>query len=110
MSKTIQDYIDKHPDKFVSWWNEDHNERGLDYWVECKHPYFDPMTEVMCIHEDTVKETLVAMRRVVKGRHNGYSWEAINKDATCNQTEHEKQSCERFKFHVNGCNFCKNKR
>lgn len=78
MSKSIQDYIDKHPDKFVEWWNEDHNERGLDYWVVCKEPYFNPLTETSTIHEDTVKETLIAMRSVIKGKHNGYSWEPVD--------------------------------
>lgn len=74
MSKAIRDYIAKHPDKFLRMWNEDHNERGLDYWVECKAPYFDPLTEVPTIHEDTVKDTLAAMRRVVPGEFNGYCW------------------------------------
>lgn len=78
MSKTIQDYMNKHPEKFESWHNEDNNARGLDYWVYCKEPYFDPMTETSTIHEDTVKETLQAMRRVIEGRHNGYSWEALD--------------------------------
>lgn len=80
MSKTIQAYIDKHQDKFGDWWNEDHNERGLDYWVECKEPYFNPSTECCTIHEDTVKETLAAMRSVIKGKHNGYSWEPLDAD------------------------------
>ena len=78
MSKTIQTYIDNHPDKFECWHNEDHNERGLDYWVYCREPYFCPSTETTCIHEDTVKETLAQMRTVVKGKHNGYNWERIS--------------------------------
>jgi len=77
MSKTIQKYMDANKDKFDSWHSEDHNARGLDYWVYCKEPYFSPMTETSTIHEDTVKETLAAMRTVVKGRHNGYSWEEV---------------------------------
>ncbi len=77
MSKTIQDYIDKHPEKFESWHSEDHNERGLDYWVYCREPYFSPDMETQTIHEDTVKETLVYMRAVIKGKFNGYSWEPL---------------------------------
>jgi len=74
MSKTIQDYIDNNPDKFESWHSENHNERGLDYWVYCKEPYFYPSKEGQIIHEDTVKETMQAMRQVEKGWFDGYSW------------------------------------
>ena len=75
MSKTIQAYIDKHPEKFESWHNEDHNERGLDYWVYCRDPYFSPDMETQTIHEDTVKLALEYMRRVIPGKYNGYCWE-----------------------------------
>lgn len=75
MSKMIQKYIDKHPDKFIEWWNEDHNERGLDYWIVCREPYFWPQRETSTIHVDTVQEALEAMRTVVKGKYNGYCWE-----------------------------------
>ena len=75
MSKQIQAYIEKHPEKFDSWHTEDHNERGLDYWVYCKAPYFSPESECGTIHEDTVKETLARMRGVIKGEFNGYNWE-----------------------------------
>lgn len=77
MSKLIQNYIDSHPDKFESWHTENNNDRGLDYWVYCKDPYFNPDSETQTIHEDTVKETLAAMRRVIKGRFNGYCWELL---------------------------------
>ena len=75
MSKQIRAMIAKYPEKFAEYWNEDHNERGLDYWVECREPYFCLDTETPTIHEDTVKDTLAAMRRVVKGKFNGYCWE-----------------------------------
>ena len=75
MSKTIEKYIRANPDKFIRYWNEDNNERGLDYWVECREPYFCPYTETPTIHEDTVKDTLAAMRAVVRGKFNGYCWE-----------------------------------
>ena len=78
MSKTIEDYIKKHPDKFDSWHTEDNNERGLDYWVYCKDPYFYPSSETQTIHENTVKETIQAMRCVIKGTYNGYCWDEIN--------------------------------
>ena len=74
MSRTIQAYIDKHPEKFEEWHSEAHNERGLDYWVWCREPYFDPDYGMRGIHEDTVKDTLRAMRRVIKGRSNGHEW------------------------------------
>lgn len=78
MSKTIRAYIDKHPDKFESEISiEANNERGCDYWVYCKAPWFNPDLETQTIHEDTVKETLAAMRRVIKGKHNGYCWEPL---------------------------------
>jgi len=80
MSKTIQDYMDKHPDKFEEWYTEDNNDRGCDYWVHCREPYFYPSTETSTIHEDTVKETLYAMRHVVKGFHNGYAWQEFPKE------------------------------
>ena len=76
MSKTLNDYIAKHPEKFESWHSEDHNERGLDYWVYCRLPYFCPNEECGTIHVDTVKEALAAMRTVIKGKFNGYGWEA----------------------------------
>ncbi len=75
MSKTIQNYIDRHPGKFESWHSEDNNPRGLDYWVYCREPYFCPSTETSTIHENTVQETIAAMRTVIKGKNNGYSWE-----------------------------------
>ena len=78
MSKTIQAYIDKHPDKFESWHSEGNNERGLDYWVYCKDPYFNPDLEGQTIHEDTVAETLKVMRRVIKGRRDDWHWVANN--------------------------------
>ena len=68
--------VDENPDKFLRYWNEDHNERNLDYWVECKEPYFDPLTECAVIHKHTVKDTLAAIRGVIKGKYNGYCWEA----------------------------------
>ena len=76
MSKTIDNYVKSHPDRLESWHNEDHNERGLDYWVYCREPYFCPDMECGTIHEDTVKETMAKMRTVIKGKFNGYGWEA----------------------------------
>lgn len=73
MSKTIQDYINKHPDKFESWHSEDND--GLDYWVYCRSPYFSPDMETQTIHEYTVKDTLIYMRAVIKGKYNGCCWE-----------------------------------
>ncbi len=79
MSKQIQDYINKHSDKFESWHTEDNNERGLDYWVYCKSPYYCPDMECQTIHEDTVKEALARMKRVIKGKQvfidNWSGWE-----------------------------------
>lgn len=75
MSKTIQKYVDANPEKFESWHTEDHNARGLDYWVYCRDPWFSPDMETQTIHEDTVKETLIRMRAVRKGKYNGYCWE-----------------------------------
>ena len=77
MSKTIQRYIDKHPDKFASWHREPNIDgaNGRDYWVYCKSPYFSPDMETQTIHEANVKETLEKMRGVIKGRYNGYCWE-----------------------------------
>ena len=75
MSKSIQQYMDRHPEKFESWHTEDNNARGLDYWVYCKAPYFCPDMETQTIHEDTVRDTLAKMRRVRVGRYNGYCWE-----------------------------------
>lgn len=77
MSKTIQAMIIANPHKFVKQWSEDHNDRGLDYWVELREPYFVPATETGQIHENTVRETLATMRTVIKGKHNGYAWESI---------------------------------
>ena len=77
MSKTIQAYIEKHPDRFESYHNEDHNKRGLDYWVYCREPYFSPDMETQTIHEDTVKDAMAKMRAVIKGRYNGYCWEPL---------------------------------
>lgn len=77
MSKVIEAYIAKHPEKFASYHNEDHNERGLDYWVYCREPYFCPSMECGTIHEDTVADTMRMMRTVIKGQFNGYGWEAI---------------------------------
>jgi len=77
MSKTIQNYIDKHPDKFIEWWNEDHNERGLDYWVSIRSPFFNPLKETQTIHTDTVAQALQQMRTVIKGKYNGHCWESI---------------------------------
>lgn len=74
MSKTIQAYIDKHPDKFESWHTENNNSRGLDYWVYCKEPYFNPDAESQTIHEDTVQDVLYKMRRVIKGYNTGWCW------------------------------------
>lgn len=74
MSKQLDAMIAKHPEKFASWHSEDHNARGLDYWVYCKPPYFSPDMECGTIHEDTVKETLAKMRAVIPGVHNGYGW------------------------------------
>lgn len=71
MSKTIKSYIDKHPDKFEGWHSEDNNDRGTDYWVYCKDPYFSPLTETSTIHEDTVKEAIEVMRGVIIGEYNG---------------------------------------
>jgi len=76
MSKAIRDYMAKHPDKFAEYWNEDHNDRYLDYWVICKAPYFSPASETPTIHEDTVKDTLAAMRGVIRGVDAGYRWVA----------------------------------
>ena len=76
MSKQIAKMVADNPDKFMEYWNEDHNERGLDYWVACREPYFCPATETQTIHEDTVRDTLAQMRSVVKGKFNGYCWEA----------------------------------
>ena len=64
MSKQIQVYIDKHPEKFESWHTEDNNARGLDYWVYCATGYWCPENECGTIHEDTVAETLVRMKTV----------------------------------------------
>lgn len=75
MSKSIQQYMDRHPEKFESWHTEDNNARGLDYWVYCREPYFCPDMETQTIHEDTVRDTLAKMRRVRVGRYNGYCWE-----------------------------------
>ena len=66
MSKQIQKYIDKHPEKFESWHNENHNERGLDYWVYTTSDHICPDMECGTIHEDTVAETLSMMRTVRK--------------------------------------------
>lgn len=67
MSKTIQDYIKKNPDKFESWHTEDNNDRGLDYWVYCKDPYYSPDMECQTIREDTVKDVMIKMRNVIEG-------------------------------------------
>ena len=74
MSKTIQNYIDKHPDKFKSWHSEDHNDRGLDYWIYCNNDWFCPRNETQTIHVDTVKEALAEMRHVEQGYYNGWCW------------------------------------
>ena len=66
MSKQIKDFIKKHPEKFDSWHTEDNNDRGLDYWVYCKDPYFCPDMECQTIHEDTVKDAMAKMRTVIK--------------------------------------------
>jgi hypothetical protein len=77
MSKTIKNLVAANPEKFSEYWNEDHNERGLDYWVTCKEPYFNPMTECQTLHEYTVNDMLKAMRGVRKGVFNGHSWEEV---------------------------------
>lgn len=79
MSKTIKDYIAKHPDKFESKISIENNwgEAGKhDYWVYCKAPWFSPDTDCQTIHEYNVKDTIAAMRGVTKGKFNGHSWEA----------------------------------
>lgn len=74
MSKQIQAMFDKHPERFESWHNEDHNMRGLDYWVYCKAPYYSPENECQTIHTDTVADALAYMRDVAKGEFDGYGW------------------------------------
>ena len=75
MSKTIQNYIDKHPEKFDSWHREPCDGR-LDYWISCRDPYFSPDMEAQTIHEFTVRDAMAKMRAVIKGRFNGYCWES----------------------------------
>lgn len=74
-SKTLNEYCEKHSDKFESCHSEANNDRGLDYWVYCREPYFNPLSETQTIHEDTVKETLEVLRFVEEGVFNGYCWE-----------------------------------
>jgi hypothetical protein len=75
MSKQIDRYIKANPEKFESWHTEDNNERGLDYWVYCREPYYCPATECGTIHEDTVAQVLAKLRTVRPGVFNGYCWE-----------------------------------
>lgn len=84
MSKQIDDYVKKHPDKFESWHIEDNEGPGTkDYWVYCRDPYFSPDMECQTIHEWNVKDTLARMKDVVKGKRvhdeqTGWSgWEAL---------------------------------
>ena len=79
MSKQIKAYIAKHPDKFQELHIEDsgNDERGIDYWVYTKAPYFFPTTECGSERTNNVKEMLGLMRTVVKGvLVNNHHWEA----------------------------------
>lgn len=62
MSKTLQKYVDAHPEQVESWHNENHNARGLDYWVYMKPGWYCARTDCGTVHEDTVKETIAALR------------------------------------------------
>lgn len=73
MSKTIQAYIDRHPDKFESWHTEDCDNK-TQYWIYCKDPYFSPDMETQTINEFTVRDALILMKAVKEGRFNGYGW------------------------------------
>lgn len=74
-SKTIQAYIDKHPDKFEGYHRE-FNDKP-DHWIYCRDPYFSPDMETQTIHEYTVKDALIMMRAVIKGKYNGSCWESL---------------------------------
>ena len=81
MSKAVRDYMQKHPEKFESFHTES-NDRACDYWVYCREPWFNPHLDTQTIHEDTVRETLATMRKVVEGFDNGYCWEALQPTAS----------------------------
>ena len=70
MSKTLEKYIAKHPEKFVGYHTEMDGCFSNDkpsYWVECREPYFNIFDECTMIHEATVADCLYLMRRVQKG-------------------------------------------
>jgi hypothetical protein len=71
MSKSIQAYINKHPEKFDSWhteydgYGESYNDHLPSYWVYCKEGWIVPDRECGSIHTKTVKEALRQMREVI---------------------------------------------